>query len=97
MKIKPLRDRVVVKIKEQKEEEKKTKSGIVLPDTAKKDEKPQQGEVIAVGNGCCTEEDGPELDEGDVVVFDKFAGTELTLEGEDYLVLSIEDVLAVIG
>ncbi|HKL76388.1 MAG TPA: co-chaperone GroES [Halanaerobiales bacterium] len=97
MKIKPLRDRVAVKIKEEEEEEKKTKSGIVLPDTAKKDEKPQQGEIVAVGSGCCTEENGPEVEEGDVVVFDKFAGTELTLEGEDYLVLSIEDVLAVIG
>ncbi len=96
MNIKPLRDRVAVKIKEEKEE-KKTESGIVLPDTAKKDEKPQQGEIVAVGGGCCTEDNGPEVEEGDVVVFDKFAGTELSLEGEDFIILSIEDVLAVIG
>lgn len=97
MKLKPLRDRVAVKVKEAKEEEKKTKSGIVIPDTAKKNEKPQQGEVFAVGNGCCTEDDGPELEKGDVVVFDKFAGTEVTVDGEDFIILSIEDVLAVIG
>lgn len=95
MDIKPLRDRVAVKMVEEKEEE-KTKSGIVLPDTAKKDEKPQQGEVVAVGNQCCEEDNGPELEVGETVVFDKFAGTEITIDGEEYMILSIEDVLAVL-
>ncbi|MFW5986250.1 MAG: co-chaperone GroES [Halanaerobiales bacterium] len=93
MSIKPLGDRVAVKFVEAEE---KTESGIVLPDTAK-EEKPQQGKVIAVGKGCYVEDEEPEIEEGNLVVFDKFAGTEVTVDGEDYIIVSIEDVLAVIG
>ncbi|MFW6381805.1 MAG: co-chaperone GroES [Bacillota bacterium] len=94
MSVKPLGDRVAVKLVS--EEEEKTKSGIVLPDTAK-EEKPQQGEVFAVGKGCYEEDDEPEIAKGDRVVFDKFAGTEVTVDGEDFMILNIDDVLAVIG
>jgi len=90
--IKPLDERIVVKFKEVKET---TKSGIVLPDTAEKD-KPQQGEIIAVGKTCCSEDGEPQVKVGDVVVFDKFAGTEVTLDDDDYVIVNIEDVLAVI-
>ena len=96
MEIKPLRDRVAVKIKEVEEEE-KTQSGIVLPETAKKNEKPQQGEVTAVGNECCNDEGEKLIEIGDTVVFDKFAGTEITVEDEDFIVLSLEDVLAILN
>jgi len=90
--LRPLNDRIVVEFVE--EEEKKTESGIVLPDTAKK-EKPQQGKVVAVGKGC---EDGEleSVKEGELVVFDKFAGTKVNLDGEEFVILSLEDVLAVI-
>jgi chaperonin GroES len=97
MRIKPLRDRVAVKFKSLEEEEKKTESGIVLPETAKKDEKPQQGEVTAVGNECCNDDGEPVVEVGDTVVFDKFAGTEVTLEDEDFIILSLDDLLAVLG
>lgn len=92
MNIKPLENRVAVKFIE---EEEKTKSGIVLPDTAK-DEKPQQGEVIAVGKGCIPEEGEAEVAVGDMVVFDKYAGTKITLDGDDYVIVNLDDVLAVI-
>lgn len=92
MTIKPLENRVAVKFIE---EEEKTKSGIVLPDTAK-DEKPQQGEVIAVGSGCFPEGKDEEVKVGDLVVFDKYAGTKINLDGEDYVIVNIDDVLAVI-
>ncbi len=92
--IRPLGDRVVVKAQPREEV---TRSGIVLPDTAK--EKPQEGKVIAVGPGRMTE-DGKripvELKEGDRVLFQKYAGTEFKLEGEELLILSEKDVLAVI-
>lgn len=93
MKLRPLEDRVVVKPIEAEE---RTKSGIVLPDTAK--EKPQQGEVIAVGPGRY--EDGQrvpmEVKVGDKVIYSKYGGTEVKIEGEEYIILSSRDILAVI-
>jgi len=92
--IKPLADRVVV---EPIEEEVTTKGGIVLPDTAK--EKPQKGKVIAVGSGKLLEngERAPlEVKEGDVVVFAKYGGTEIEIEGNEYIILSERDLLAVV-
>jgi chaperonin GroES len=94
-KIRPLGDRVVVK-PIQKEEV--TKSGIVLPDTAK--EKPQRGQVVAVGPGRLTD-DGKrlpmEVKVGDEVLFAKYAGTELKIDDEEYLILSEKDILAVLA
>jgi len=93
-KIVPISDHLVVKIKETEE---KTKSGIVLPDTAK--EKPQKGKVMAVGSGRLLDngEKAPlEVKEGDEVIFSKYAGTEVKLEGEKYLILSENDVLAIL-
>ncbi|MCX7623784.1 MAG: co-chaperone GroES [Thermomicrobium sp.] len=93
-KIRPLGDRVVVK-PIQKEEV--TKSGIVLPDTAK--EKPQRGQVVAVGPGRLTD-DGKrlpmEVKVGDEVLFAKYAGTELKIDDEEFLILSEKDILAVL-
>lgn len=93
MKLRPLEDRVVVKPIEAEE---RTKSGIVLPDTAK--EKPQQGEVVAVGPGRF--EDGQrvpmEVKVGDTVIYSKYGGTEVKIEGEEYIILSSRDILAVI-
>lgn len=91
--VKPLADRVVVKVLSGEE---KTKGGIVLPDTAK--EKPQEGEVIAVGPGRVLENGQrltPELKVGDRVIFAKYSGTEVKLEGEEYLILRESDILAV--
>jgi len=94
MALKPLADRIVVKPLEAQE---KTKSGLVLPDTAK--EKPQEGKVLAVGTGRLLE-DGLvkrlEVKTGDRVLYGKYSGTEVSLEGEDYLILREEDVLAVV-
>ncbi len=87
MNIKPLKDKVAVKFVE---EEEKTKSGIVLPDTAK-GEKPQQGEVIAVGNDV---EDAVKV--GETVVFDKYAGNTVSVDGTDYMIVKLDDILAVI-
>ena len=93
--IRPLGDRVVVKALE---EEQKTRSGIVLPDTAK--EKPQQGKVLAVGKGAFVEnsKDRRPLDvnEGDTIIFSKYAGTEVKLDGEEVLILSERDILAIV-
>ncbi|GAB6179615.1 co-chaperone GroES [Desulfotomaculum defluvii] len=92
--IKPLGDRVVVKALPQEE---KTKSGIVLPDTAK--EKPQQGEIVAVGPGRLLENGqraALDLKAGDKVFFSKYAGNEIKLEEEEYLILREMDILAVI-
>jgi len=93
MKLKPLGDRLIVKAVE---EDTTTASGIVLPDTAK--EKPQQGEVLAVGPGRRAENSGEliamELSAGDTVVYSKYGGTEITVDGEDLLILSSRDVLA---
>ncbi|PRX19186.1 chaperonin GroES [Orenia metallireducens] len=94
MNIKPLGDRVVIKAVEKEEV---TKSGIVLPDSAK--EKPQQGEVVAVGAGKKSENGeviAPEVKAGDIVIYGKFAGTEIKHEGQEYLILSEKDILAVI-
>jgi chaperonin GroES len=93
MKLKPLGDRLIVKALE---EEETTASGIVLPDTAK--EKPQRGKVVAVGEGKW-DEDGEkriplDVGEGDEVLYSKYGGTEITVEGDDLLVLRESDVLA---
>ncbi|HVN71788.1 MAG TPA: co-chaperone GroES [Desulfomonilia bacterium] len=94
MKIKPLHDRVLVK---RIEEEQKTKGGIIIPDTAK--EKPQMGEVIAAGGGKKTE-DGKvillDVKKGDKVLFSKYAGNEIKIEGEELLIMREEDILGVI-
>ena len=92
MKLKPLGDRLIVQAME---EEETTASGIVLPDTAK--EKPQKGKVIAVGEGAW-DEDGErrplDVSEGDEVLYSKYGGTEIKVEGDDLLVLRESDVLA---
>jgi len=96
MKLKPLGDRLIVK---PIEEEETTASGIVLPDTAK--EKPQKGQVVAVGDGKW-DEDGEkriplDVAEGDEVLYSKYGGTEVTVEGDEVLVLRESDVLAKVG
>lgn len=93
--IKPLGDRVVIKALEKEE---KTISGIVLPDTAK--EKPQKGTVIAVGTGKMLENGqrvALEVTEGQEVIFSKYAGTEIKIDNQDYLILSERDILAIVG
>ncbi len=87
MKFKPLGERALVKVVEREET---TPSGIVLPDTAK--QKPQTAEVVAVGQF----EDGVKVNEGDVIVFAKYSGTEITLDGEDYMILDSDDILGVV-
>ncbi len=93
MKLQPLEDRIVVRTAEAEET---TASGLVIPDTAK--EKPQQGDVLAVGPGRRAEQTGElvpiDIAVGDVVVYSKYGGTEITLDGEDYLILNARDVLA---
>jgi chaperonin GroES len=93
MKLQPLEDRIVVRPSEAEE---KTASGLVIPDTAK--EKPQQGEVLAVGPGRRAENTGElipvDVKTGDKVVYSKYGGTEITIDGEDLLILSSRDVLA---
>ncbi len=93
MKLKPLGDRLIV---EALEEEETTASGIVLPDTAK--EKPQRGKVVAVGDGKISEDTGKrvplDVSEGDEVLYSKYGGTEITIDGDDLLVLRESDVLA---
>ena len=93
--LRPLGDRVIIKLIEAEE---KTSSGIVLPGSAQ--EKPQEGKVIAVGNGLIRENgQRTELDvkEGDRVIFSKYAGSELKYEGNEYLILRENDILAVLG
>lgn len=95
MNIRPLHDRVVIK---RLEEEQKTAGGIVIPDTAA--EKPQRGEVLAVGNGKPLDNGDtrtPAVKKGDTVLFGKFSGTEVQVEGEDVLVMREDDILAVLG
>ncbi|MBL8028567.1 MAG: co-chaperone GroES [Fibrobacteres bacterium] len=91
MKVKPLADRIVV---EALEAEAKTAGGIIIPDNAK--EKPQQGKVVAVGSGKV--EDGKkiemELKVGDVILYGKYSGTEITVDGKEYLIMRENDVLA---
>ena len=93
MKLKPLGDRVIVRAIE---EEETTAGGILLPDTAK--EKPQKGKVLAVGDGKLSEDTGKriplDVSEGDEVVYSKYGGTEIKLDGEDLLVLRESDLLA---
>ena len=92
--IRPLHDRVIVK---RVKEEEKTKGGIIIPDTAK--EKPIEGKVLAVGNGK-VQEDGKvrplDIKAGDRILFSKYAGTEVKIEGEEHLIMREEDILGVI-
>ena len=94
MKIRPLGDRILVK---RVEEEEKSKGGIIIPDSAK--EKPQEGKVVAVGKGKMLE-DGKvvplELKEGDRILFGKYSGTEVKIEGEENLIMREDDILGVI-
>ena len=92
--IKPLADRVIVAPAAAEE---KTKSGIIIPDTAK--EKPQRGEVVAVGEGKVSEQGTlmqPQVKVGDQVLYGKYAGTEISIDGGDYLIMSESDILAVL-
>ena len=94
MKIRPLQDRVIVK---RLEEEEKTKGGIIIPDTAK--EKPQEGKVIAVGKGKVTEEGKViplDVKAGDKILFGKYSGTEIKIDGEEHLIMREEDILGII-
>lgn len=94
MNIQPLGDRVVIKVLESEET---TKSGIVLPDTAK--EKPQEGEIVAVGSGQVSDtgEKIPlEVAVGQRVIYSKYAGTEVKVDGDEYLILSERDILAIV-
>jgi chaperonin GroES len=94
MKIRPLQDRIIVK---RVEEEAKSKGGIIIPDTAK--EKPQEGKVVAVGKGKVTE-DGKvhplDVKKGDRVLFSKYSGTEVNIEGEEHLIIREDDVLGIL-
>ncbi|HJX30540.1 MAG TPA: co-chaperone GroES [Thermodesulfobacteriota bacterium] len=94
MKIRPLQDRVIVK---RVEEEEKTKGGIIIPDTAK--EKPQEGQIIAVGPGKVTD-DGKkipmEVKAGDRVLFGKYSGSEIKMDGEEHLIMREDDILGII-
>ena len=96
MNLQPLEDRIVVR---SNEAESTTASGLVIPDTAQ--EKPQQGEVIAVGPGRRSEQSGDiipvDVAVGDTVVYSKYGGTEITVEGEELLILNARDVLAKMG
>ena len=93
MKIQPLADRIMVEVLEAKEV---TKGGIVLPDTAQ--EKPQEAKVIAIGKGKVS--DGkvipPEVKAGDTILFGKYSGTEIKMDGKEYLILKEEDILAIV-
>ncbi len=95
MKIKPLQDRVIVK---RMEEEQKTAGGIIIPDSAK--EKPQQGKILAVGPGKVLE-GGTRVDmtvkEGDLVLFGKYAGSEVKIDGEEVLIMREDDILGIIS
>ena len=95
MKVRPLHDRLVVRRIEEKES---VKGGIIIPDTAK--EKPQEGEVLAVGNGKVLESGTKvpmDVKAGDKVLFGKYSGTDIKIDGEEYLILREDEVLAVIG
>ena len=94
MKIRPLYDRVLIK---RVEEETKTKGGIIIPDTAK--EKPQEGEVVAVGEGRVLENgkiSSLDVKKGDRILFGKYSGTEIKLDGIEHLIIKEEDILGVI-
>lgn len=95
MKIQPLHDRVIVR---RVEEEEKTKGGIIIPDTAK--EKPIEGIIVAVGSGKSDTEGGKkvalEVKKGDRVLFSKYAGTEINIDGEEHLIMKEEDIIAIV-
>ncbi len=94
MKVTPLNDRIVIK---RLEEENKTRGGIIIPDAAK--EKPQEGRVVAVGSGKMTEKGqrvASEVKAGDKILFGKYSGTEIKIDGEEHLILREDDILAVI-
>ena len=94
MKIRPLQDRVIVK---RIEEEEKTKGGIIIPDTAK--EKPQEGRIVAVGKGKVNEEGKViplDVKVNDRVLFGKYSGSEINIDGEEHLIMREEDILGVI-
>ena len=94
MKIRPLQDRIIVK---RVQEEEKTKGGIIIPDTAK--EKPIEGKVIAVGNGKVNEDGSVrplDVKAGDRILFSKYAGTDIKIDGEEHLIMREDDILGVI-
>ena len=94
MKVRPLHDRILVK---RLDSEAKTKGGIIIPDTAK--EKPQEGEVIAVGNGKILDNGTKvplDVKAGDKILFGKYSGSEITLDGDEHLIIREDDVLAVL-
>ena len=94
MKVKPLQDRVLIK---RVEEETKTKGGIIIPDTAK--EKPQEGLVVAVGPGKVTDAGNrvaPEVKAGDRILFGKYSGTDIKVDGVEHLILREDDILAIL-
>ena len=95
MKVKPLHDRVIVK---RVDEEEKTKGGIIIPDTAK--EKPAEGEIVSVGEGARKDSGeliAPTVKAGDKVLFGKWSGTEVTLDGEELLIMKESDILGIIA
>jgi chaperonin GroES len=95
MKVRPLHDRLIVRRIEEKES---VRGGIIIPDTAK--EKPQEGEVIAVGNGKILDNGtkvAPDVKAGDKILFGKYSGTDIKIDGEEYLILREDEVLAVLG
>ena len=94
MKVRPLQDRVLV---QRTDEEETTKGGIIIPDTAK--EKPQQGKVIAVGKGKILDNGTrvePDVKKGDKILFGKYSGTEIKVEGEEYLIMREDDILGIL-
>jgi len=94
MKIRPLQDRIIVK---RIDEEEKTKGGIIIPDTAR--EKPMEGEVIAVGSGKVLEngtKQAPEVKKGDRILFGKYSGTEVKIDGVEHLIMREDDILGII-
>lgn len=94
MKVRPLHDKVLIKIIEAQET---TKGGIIIPDTAK--DTPQQGEVIAVGNGKILEDGSTkklDVKKGDKVLFSKFGGTDISIDNQNHLILSEEEILAIV-
>jgi len=95
MKVRPLHDRLVVRRIEEKET---VKGGIIIPDTAK--EKPQEGEVVAVGNGKVLENGtkvAMDVKAGDRVLFGKYSGTDIKIDGQEYLILREDEILAILG
>ena len=94
MKLRPLQDRILV---QRVKEEETTKGGIIIPDTAK--EKPAEGKIVSVGKGKLDENGkriAPEVKKGDRILFGKYSGTEVTIEGKEYLIMREEDVLGII-